>query len=397
MNPRRNFLSFFLLRRAVPTNSAHSRVPSTGANADSDAQARGIGEILRQRLQGSVRWLVGVLLLLVGLVVGVFSLGPLPAAWRFALLLAVLLLAGVTSFTAVLVLRSWRELNAAQQLLGLATGNLVQAYASLKDANQSLRETAQARDDALQRLQTATRERDAFLAAIAHDLRTPLTVIKGNAQLLAGQFNEQATVDQARIAKRLDQITSNTDRLTALVNRLLWLAQLEMDQSIVLERTPTDLVALTRRIVLEYEETTTLHQLGLTTSSPKVEGCWDPELLQSVVANLVSNAIKYSPNGGAIEVKIEVDDSRQMAMLSVSDHGLGIPAIDLPHIFDRFYRAANVGDRIFGTGMGLAGVRHAVEAHGGQVAVDSLEGVGSTFIVELPLDCKEPAQIAPEP
>src|SRR5215204_6117095 len=108
MNPRRNFLSYFLLRRAVPPNSAHSRVPSTGSNADSEAQARGIGESLRRRLQGSVRWLVGVLLLLVGLVVGVFSLGSLPAAWRFALLLAVLLLAGVTSFTAVLVLRSWR-------------------------------------------------------------------------------------------------------------------------------------------------------------------------------------------------------------------------------------------------------------------------------------------------
>jgi signal transduction histidine kinase len=381
----------------VAPNSARSLVPSTHANADSDAQARGIGARLSRRLRGSVRWQVGALLLLVGLVVAVLLLGPLPAAWRFALLLAVLLLTGVTLFTAVLVLRSWRELNAAQQLLEVATGNLVQAYASLLDANRSLRETARARDDALHRLRTAVRERDAFLAAISHDLKTPLTVIKGNADLLAGQLKEEATIDQARITKRLDQITSNTDRLTALVNRLLWLAQLEMDQSIVLQRTPTDLVALTRRIVLEFEETTTFHHLGLTTSSPKVEGYWDPDRIQSVVANLVSNAIKYSPNGGAIEIKIEVDDSRQMAMLSVSDHGLGIPAIDLPHIFDRFYRAANVGDRIIGTGMGLAGVRHAVEAHGGRVAVDSHEGVGSTFIVELPLDNREPAPVAPEP
>jgi signal transduction histidine kinase len=381
----------------VPANSARSWVPSTDANADSDAQAHGVRKRLRRRLRGSVGWLVGVLLLLVGVGIAVQLLGPLPAAWRFALLLAVLLLTGVTLFTAVLVLRSWRELNAAQQLLEVATGNLVQAYASLLDANQTLRETATARDDAMHRLQTAVRERDAFLAAISHDLRTPLTVIKGNAELLAGQFKGGATVDQARIMKRLDQITSHTNRLTALVNRLLWLAQLEMDQSIVLQRRPSDLVALTRRIVLEYGETTTLHQLGLTNSSPKVEGCWDPELIESVVANLVLNAIKYSPNGGAIDIKIEVDDSRQMAMLSVSDHGLGIPAIDLPHIFDRFFRAANVGDRIVGTGMGLAGVRHAVEAHGGRVAVDSHEGVGSIFIIELPLDCKEPAPIAPEP
>jgi signal transduction histidine kinase len=381
----------------VPANSARSWVPSTDASADSDAQAHGIKEKLSRRLRGSVTWLLGVLLLLIGLVATVLLVGPMPAAWRFALVLAVLLLTGGTLFTAVLVLRSWRELNAAQQLLEVATGNLVQAYASLLDANQSLRETATARDDALHRLQTAVRERDAFLGAISHDLRTPLTVIKGNADLLAGHFKQGTTFDQARSAKRLDQIISHTDRLTALVNRLLWLAQLEMDQSVELQRMPTDLVALTRRIVLEYGETTTLHQLGLTTSSAKVEGCWDPELIESVVANLVSNAIKYSPNGGAIEIKIAVDDSRQVAMFSVSDHGLGIPAIDLPHIFDRFYRAANVGDRIVGTGMGLAGVRHAVEAHGGRVAVDSHEGVGSTFIVELPLDCTEHAQVAPEP
>jgi signal transduction histidine kinase len=260
-----------------------------------------------------------------------------------------------------------------------------------------LRETAKARDDALHRLQTAVRERDAFLAAISHDLRTPLTVIKGNTELLVVQFKQETTFDQARIAKRLDQIMLHTDRLAALVNRLLSLAELEIDQSVVLQRSPTDLVVLTRRIALEYEETTKFHQLGLTTNSPKVEGYWDQELIESVVANLVSNAIKYSPNGGPIEIQIGVDNSRQIAMLSVSDHGLGIPAIDLPHIFDRFYRAANVSDNIVGTGLGLAGVRHAVEAHGGYIRVDSTEGVGSTFVVELPLDCNEPAQLTPEP
>jgi signal transduction histidine kinase len=387
----------FSLRRTLPPNLAPSQVSSTDASADNDAQTLGIGARLKRRPRGSVWWLVGLLVPLVGLVVAFLLLEPLPAAWRLALLLAVLLLTGVTLFAAVLVLRSWRELNAAQQLLEMATGNLVQAYASLMDANRSLHETARARDEALHRLRTTVRERDAFLAAIAHDLRTPLTVIKGNAELLAGQFKADAIVDPVRMAKRLDQIMSSTDRLTAQLGRLLWLAQLEMDQSIVLERTATDLVALTRRIMLEHEETATFNELGLTTTSPKVEGWWDPERIESVVDNLVSNAIKYSPNGGAIEIKIEVDDSRQAAMLSVSDHGLGIPAIDLPHIFDRFYRAANVGDRIVGTGMGLAGVRHAVEAHAGRVTAESQEGVGSTFIVELPLDCRGPAQLVPEP
>ena len=89
---------------------------------------------------------------------------------------------------------------------------------------------------------------------------------------------------------------------------------------------------------------------------------------------------------------IDADDDRQMAMLTVRDGGLGIPTLDLPHVFDRFYRAENVGELIVGTGMGLAGVRYAVEAHGGLVSVESAEGVGSAFILELPLFCPVSAQ-----
>jgi signal transduction histidine kinase len=336
--------------------------------------------------------LLGFALLIVVLAGALLLLAPLPSSWRFGLLLGTLLLAIAAAFAAVLVLRSWRELNAAQQLLELATGNLGQAYTSLVDANQSLRETAEARDDALHRLRTAIRERDAFLAAISHDLKTPLTVIKGNAELLSSQLKDGGTPDRARVARGLEKITANTGRLTSLVDQLLWLAQLEMDQPVDLNRSCVDLVALAERVLQEYKATTSLHHLILTAHVTTVEGWWDEGRIESAVGNLISNAIKYSPDGGAIEVVIDADDDRQMAMLTVRDGGLGIPTLDLPHVFDRFYRAENVGELIVGTGMGLAGVRYAVEAHGGLVSVESAEGVGSAFILELPLFCPVSAQ-----
>lgn len=339
--------------------------------------------------------LVGVAILIVVLAMALFLLAPLPSSWRFGLLLGALLLAIAAAIAAVLLLRSWRELNAAQQLLEMATGNLGEAYTSLVDANQSLRETAIARDDALHRLRTAIRDRDAFLAAISHDLKTPLTVIKGNAELLTGQFKDGVTPDRARVVKGLERITANTGRLTTLVEQLLWLAQLEMDQPVDLNRTCVDLVALTRRVLHEYEATTGLHRLILTPNVAKLEGWWDEGRIGSVLGNLISNAIKYSPEGGAIDIVIDCDEERQVAILTVRDGGLGIPAVDLPYVFDRFYRAGNVGELIVGTGMGLAGVRYAVEAHGGRVNVESAEGVGSSFIIELPLSCPSPAQGAP--
>ena len=154
--------------------------------------------------------LLGVGFLIVVLAGALLLLAPLPSTWRFGLLLGSLILVIAAAFAAILLLRSWRELNAAQQLLELATGNLGQAHTSLVEASGSLRVTAEARDDALHRLRTAIRERDAFLAAISHDLKTPLTIIKGNAKLLSGQFKGGATPDRTRVAKGLERITAST-------------------------------------------------------------------------------------------------------------------------------------------------------------------------------------------
>jgi signal transduction histidine kinase len=106
--------------------------------------------------------------------------------------------------------------------------------------------------------------------------------------------------------------------------------------------------------------------------------------VERVVANLVSNAIKYSPGGG--DVRVELAAEAGWAVLRVQDQGVGIPAADLPRVFEQFHRAANVAGRIGGTGLGLAGARHIVEQHGGSIALESQEGVGTTVTVRLPLN-----------
>jgi signal transduction histidine kinase len=113
---------------------------------------------------------------------------------------------------------------------------------------------------------------------------------------------------------------------------------------------------------------------------------WDAGRIERVCDNLISNAIKYSPNGGTIEIRLSksADDGRDWAVLTVSDSGIGIPRSDLPHIFERYRRAANTAV-ISGTGIGLAGARQIVEQHGGSITVESLERIGSTFTVRLPL------------
>jgi len=115
----------------------------------------------------------------------------------------------------------------------------------------------------------------------------------------------------------------------------------------------------------------------------EIVGELDCQRLERVLLNLLTNAVKYSPDGGDVEITVAKDGP--VAVLAVRDSGIGIPAADLPHIFERFYRASNVGDQQRGTGLGLAGVQQIVEQHGGQIRAASGPGAGSTFTVRLPL------------
>ena len=114
-------------------------------------------------------------------------------------------------------------------------------------------------------------------------------------------------------------------------------------------------------------------------------GWWDTVRLERVLGNLLSNAVKYSPEGGIITVKV-TKEGDQWAVLSVEDQGVGIPADDLPHIFDRFHRAANIAGQIKGSGLGLASAHQIIKQHGGTITATSQQGKGATFTVRLPLN-----------
>jgi signal transduction histidine kinase len=140
--------------------------------------------------------------------------------------------------------------------------------------------------------------------------------------------------------------------------------------------------------VAAHEDALAGHRFRLEASARALVGQWDEGRIRRVAENLVSNAVKYSPDGGEIAVKIwrERADGQSWAAFSVQDHGIGIPAADLPSIFSSFFRGSNVDAETGGFGLGLAGAHQIVVQHGGRIDVASEVGLGTTFTVHLPLD-----------
>ncbi len=232
------------------------------------------------------------------------------------------------------------------------------------------------------------RQKDEFLAAVSHDLKNPLAAIKGIAQMLLRRAAHLPEPDGPRLADGLQTIDRTASRVTAMINHLLDAARLETGRPLELERQPTDLVELARQVAEEQVRASDRHRLALRTSAPSLVGAWDRGRLERVVSNLLSNALKYSPAGGEIVVSVreEEDGADRWAVLTVQDQGVGIPAEELPRVFERFYRASNVAARIEGSGVGLAGAKQIVEQHGGTICVESVEDAGTTFVVRLPLE-----------
>jgi phycocyanobilin:ferredoxin oxidoreductase len=241
------------------------------------------------------------------------------------------------------------------------------------------------RDVTAQRL--LERQKEEFLATVAHDLKNPLTALGGFVQLLQGRAQRGAPLAPDRVVEMTEQMEASTDKMAAMLDELLDLTHLQMGRPLELRRRPTDLVALAREAVTAQQGRTVRHRIRVETRVDRLVGVWDPSRLGRVLDNLLENAIKYSPAGGDVVVRIDQTASADEAWahIDVVDQGLGIPPADLPHVFERFHRGANVVGRILGTGIGLAGVHHIVAQHGGTVTVESREGVGSAFSVRLPL------------
>jgi PAS domain S-box-containing protein len=216
-----------------------------------------------------------------------------------------------------------------------------------------------------------------FVAMITHDLRSPLTSIKAFAQLTLRQqrYNERA----------LTTIIRQSDRLQRLINDLLDASRLEHGR-LELRRSQVDLVSLARAAAEQAQALTSDHTIRLEVAADRpLVGLFDGDRIAQVLENLLGNAIKYSP-GGPVHLRVTAGD--HTARIAVTDQGPGIAPEALPHLFERFYRAA-ASSGMPGLGLGLYICKGLVEAHGGAIAVESAVGQGSTFTVTLPLSQSE--------
>ena len=233
--------------------------------------------------------------------------------------------------------------------------------------------------------QVAVRARDEFLSAAAHELRTPVTTVKGYAQmLLRATSREHLTSDRA--TRFLQAIDESTDRLRVLTDDLLDVSRLRLGQMPLHPRS-VDLVALTSRLIERYEtQFDPGHSLTLHHEAPTAVAGVDPDRIEQVLSNLIENAAKYSPDGGPIVVTIASVDHG--VRISVSDTGIGLPAESLESIFEPFNRAENaIRDHLPGLGLGLYICASIVQRHGGRIAAESTgEGHGTTFHLWLPTD-----------
>jgi signal transduction histidine kinase len=226
----------------------------------------------------------------------------------------------------------------------------------------------------LERLESLFTSQQRFLADVSHELRTPLTVIKGNVDLI----RRMKIADE----ESLSSIDQEAGRLTRLVGGLLMLAQAESGK-LALNFAPVELDLLLTEVFTEMRVLASSKVKVHLNDIDQVMVNGDRDRLKQVFLNLISNAIQYTPSGG--EIFLSIKKLGDQARVIVRDTGPGIPAEDLPHIFDRFYRAekSRTRSKTSGFGLGLSIAHWIVEHHGGQIKVESKEGKGTTFVIWL--------------
>src|SRR5579884_383964 len=268
----------------------------------------------------------------------------------------------------------------AVAVLQQKASSLEAEVAQRKRVEVQLREALAAERAAREAAESALRLRDEFLSIAAHELKTPITSLSGQAQLLLRRLERDGQLEPERLAQALGMIRGQSDKLARLLGRLLDVSRLEAGK-LMLERQPTDLAVLVAQVVAEARARGDLHPISLT-APPSLMADVDPLRLEQVLTNLLDNAVKYSPDGGPIEVVLARRDATTVE-LSVRDHGLGIPPERRGQIFERFYQA-HAGDHRSGLGLGLYVSRQIVELHGGEIGVESPSDGGTRFTMRLP-------------
>jgi signal transduction histidine kinase len=253
---------------------------------------------------------------------------------------------------------------------------------SIRTREQLIREGKQTEYEiriALQQERELNELKSRFVSMVSHELRTPLTVIRTSLELLE---RYSAIASEEKKQEYFQRSRAAIQNMTQLLEDVLTIGKAEAGK---LEFNPTrlDLKQFCHEIVEEMQlGISTTHTIHFSCQGGCTEACLDPTLLRSILTNLISNAVKYSPSGSRVEFKLMCQD--QTATFEVQDHGIGIPKEDQPRLFELFHRASNAS-LIRGTGLGLAIVRECVAHHQGQIGFTSQENIGTTFIVTLPL------------
>ncbi len=230
----------------------------------------------------------------------------------------------------------------------------------------------------ISRFRQADELKSTFISIISHELKTPVALIKGYVSTLR---RDDATWDRAIIADSLEVIEEEADRLTELIENMLDASRLQAG-GFALRLADVNLVDMARHLAERIQTQTTNHKIlvDMPDNLPIIVA--DEDRLRQVLSNLITNSIKYAPEG---EIQIRAQVVQDQIVVCVSDQGPGIPPGDIPHIFDRFYRSAEAIRQTKGAGLGLYLAQAIVQAHGGRIWVDSQSGRGARVCFSLPL------------
>jgi len=260
---------------------------------------------------------------------------------------------------------TWRALSVSARTVRDDDGNFAGAALAYKDVTDFMR---------------AMEVKNGFIASVSHEFRTPLTSIRGYADLLMER--DDLPEDAVR---QLSVVVRSSERLSRLVADLLHSAQMDLGP-VQVNRTRCDLALLVRDAVQAATPAASASQITLACETPeRLLVMLDHDRIRQAIDNLISNAIKYTPPQGQVDVRLRVDGRR--IDLSVADTGIGIEAADRDRLFTRFFRSRHAEEQsIQGVGLGLSITKSIVESHGGRIEVDSEVGRGSTFRVRVPVD-----------
>jgi PAS domain S-box-containing protein len=304
----------------------------------------------------------------------------------------------IEQFASVQVFRQEEPVRYLQEVIRRPDGNTLPVLVSavklpllLEERRQHLGEAPSSQIGAIvmqdiSALKEAERLKDEFVALVSHELKNPLTSIKGYTQLLRAQLEAKEGVslsEQERLC--LNVVEEEADRLSALASDVIDVSRLQSGR-LVLRIEELDLVALVHQVAERMQITTQAHQLLLTAEPASIWLQADRNRLEQVLLNLIGNAIKYSPQGGPIDITVRQTEEGESAEVRIHDCGIGIPREQQARLFARFSRAGNAAAHgITGTGLGLFLCRELIERHGGRIWLESEEGQGSTFAFLLPL------------